>query len=150
RGLDFGPAFQQIDIAVRAERSIWARISSDARADAFLFHPAVQDACMHVMALGFSGQRGTAYLPFSINVLRFDKLPGGGQLWSRARVESSSDGPLQDFCATVDVFDVAGAPVLRAEGIQLARIESSPSPTREALENWCYGLDWQDADAKQV
>jgi acyl transferase domain-containing protein len=150
RGLNFGPAFQLIDAAVRSERSILARISPNAGAESFLFHPAFQDACMHAMALGFSGQRGAAYLPIGIDVLRLDGSPDGGRLWSCAEVESGRDGASQGLRATVDVFDDVGEQVLRAEGIQLARIEASVSATHEALENWCYEVEWRGVDAKPV
>jgi acyl transferase domain-containing protein len=150
RGLDFGPAFKQIDSAARSERSILARISPNASTEAFVFHPAVQDACMHAMALGFSAQRGAAYLPIGIDVLRLDGSPDGSRLWSRTEIESGPDGSLQSIRGTVDVFDEAGKQLLRAQGIQLARIESSLSPTREALEKWCYEVEWRHTDVKPV
>ena len=146
RGLDFGAAFRRIDAAARHDGTVLAKVSSDVRPEGYLFHPAVQDACMHLLPLGLPERQGAGLMPTGIDRLRLERSPGPGRLWSRTEITDVSDGVRSRIRGRVEVFDASGDAVFCAEGVELARLASGAATTREALESWCYDIEWRDVD----
>ncbi|MFI0990838.1 type I polyketide synthase, partial [Streptomyces exfoliatus] len=151
-GYDYGPAFQGLRAAWRADRDVYAEVSLPAELDAAAFglHPAVLDAALH--AVGLLREDSGTVLPFSWSgVTRYTE--GADAL----RVRLSARG--EDGVALL-VADAAGRPVLSAEAVtmrpftadavagsgadSLFRLEWQPVPAAAADVDVCLVADLAD------
>jgi acyl transferase domain-containing protein/acyl carrier protein len=151
KGLDMGPAFRRIDRASQATGSIIAKILNVDLEEArpFLIHPAVADACAHLMFLGLPAARHAGYLPVRIDRLRFHRSPQLGTLFSRTSVVACDEGGKHTFVGRADVFDGDGKAVFEMSGVELADLGAERATTPDALERWCYGIEWRPLASRE-
>jgi len=109
-GLDYGPAFQNVEAAWRRGGEIFAEVALDRQhaeqAAHFGVHPALLDAALHAGMLGDGGDlgEGQLLLPFSLQKVRLHRAQS-----TRLRVSIGSAGEQRTgLCA----LDEAGEPVL--------------------------------------
>lgn len=142
RGFNPGPSFRRIERVRRGSGVLLADVSGGGVGEeSFLFHPAVQDACMHLLLLGLPGPADVAHVPVAVQRLRMLQTAVRGDVRSRAAIE---DRPTDahTVLGRVSIHD-RGGPVLEARGIELAPLTVEQSSTREALERWCYEIEWR-------
>ncbi|WP_084960249.1 type I polyketide synthase [Thermoactinospora rubra] len=132
-GLAYGPAFRSLRAAWRRGEELFGevRLPDDVPAGRFALHPALLDACTHVLRA--VGDGGAGLVPFSWSEV--ESYAGGA---SAARVRFTPTGP-SSFAVTV--ADPAGRPVasigssvFRAPGHPLYRLAWRPIDGRAPAE----------------
>jgi acyl transferase domain-containing protein len=143
RGLDYGPEF-------RAVRRLWRRggtalgevsLTDAQDVDAWRLHPALLDACFHVLGAAVAGLgHDDTYVPVGIDRLQLYR-PAGGSVVCVAEVRAGAGGALQ---GDLVLSDETGAPVARLTGLTLRRA------SRQALlgagggaDEWLYHVRWE-------
>jgi myxalamid-type polyketide synthase MxaB len=141
-GLEFGPTFQGLMKCWRDERvaigevALPASLSGPQSETNVQFHPALLDACLHVISSFASGNRGPA-VPLSVARFVVYKKPGA-RLYSRAVLQGdvAESGA---FTADITIFDENGAPVAQMDGLA-CRPMTAGAPARESAQ---YDLAWR-------
>ncbi|MEN3357953.1 MAG: hypothetical protein V7637_1935 [Mycobacteriales bacterium] len=139
RGYRYGPAFQLVRAAWRRGDEVYAelRLPDAAAAAGFGLHPALLDAALHPLAdleLAAAGDSQDGLrVPFSWSGV---SLHSTGASTVRARLRPAGGGAV-----TVDLTDVAGAPVLSVDSLVLRAIRAdqlTAAPPTGPL----YHVDW--------
>ncbi|MYX96779.1 acyltransferase domain-containing protein, partial [Streptomyces sp. SID486] len=109
-GLGYGPLFQGLRAAWRAEDGLYAEVATDAAPDGFGLHPALSDAALHTVGLtDAAGEE--ALLPFAWSGVR---LYATGATGLRVRVRPAGEGTV-----SLTLADPTGAPVAAVESLTL-------------------------------
>jgi acyl transferase domain-containing protein len=143
-GLSYGPAFQAIRHMTRCDGEALARIELPAGVPAgdFEIHPALLDACLHVMgaAIPIEGSAGRRlFVPAESKgiVAPTERLPR--EVWSHVVVRSGTSESNALDC-TVTVLDGAGSVLLKVESLRARSVERSESqPVTASL---LYEIRW--------
>ncbi len=145
RGFCYGPAFQGVARAWRAQERVFVEVSLDetqvdAAAD-FCLHPALLDASGHPaldeLSAGLSSDK--LPLPFSWNGVRLHRAGA-----SSLRVEIAPVGE-GERTSRINAFDGTGALVFSAESMVMRPIEASKlSGTRRAGHSAMFALEWTE------
>jgi acyl transferase domain-containing protein/NADPH:quinone reductase-like Zn-dependent oxidoreductase/thioesterase domain-containing protein len=146
-GHGYGPAFRGLRAAWRRGGDVFAEVAlpGDAAADAgaFVLHPALLDAALHVMARtaaagteGRPGSRaGQIQIPFA---WRDVTLYAAGASVLRARLCQSASGEL-----SLTAADAAGAPVVSVGSLALRPVSPGQlEAARGGLRDAVYSVDW--------
>ena len=149
-GIDYGDAFRGLASLSIGERSAVGDVRlPEAAGDAAPFgcHPALLDACLHVLGpmLATRAGRGSTYLPVTIDRVRMLGAPGA-RVWSTATLRASGSSD-ETLVADLAIFDEAGAPVASIEGLHLKRAtaEALRRATRSRVADWLVDIAWQPA-----
>ncbi|WP_436764410.1 SDR family NAD(P)-dependent oxidoreductase, partial [Streptosporangium sp. V21-05] len=145
-GLSYGPAFQGLRAAWRAENAFFAEVElpDPQRADAGLFgvHPALLDAALHIAA--HHGLRdsppGQNRLPFAYSGVR---LHASGAAALRVRLTLHSEDELSLYAADASGAPVASVESLRARLISAKQLRAVRPAERDAL----FQVTWAETDA---
>jgi acyl transferase domain-containing protein/surfactin synthase thioesterase subunit/NADPH-dependent curcumin reductase CurA/NAD(P)-dependent dehydrogenase (short-subunit alcohol dehydrogenase family)/acyl carrier protein len=150
-GLQYGPTFRGIRELWYGPQECLARLElpeslAEASArDAYLFHPALLDACLHTLfgALNLNGEdsdrRGNVFLPISVERLRLYQRPGT-KLWSHARLHTRRS---QHFAADISVYDESGAIVAEVLGLRCQALETPAAVAEQRQRDWLLEYEWQ-------
>ena len=146
-GVHYDKQFQLIDSASEQDSTWVASVNATVTGgtDRYLFHPAVQDACMHLMLMAIPESHGTGFMPVEMEVVHIAHRVESPRLTSFARLEmeEGSDGH-PHYVGIVDVLDETGSRVLHARGVNIQRLTDRPAADLEyALSHWCYDIGWQ-------
>ena len=115
-GNQWGPDFQGLDEVWRRGGEAVARIRLAAglagRTGAYRFHPALSDACGHVLvsitSLPAVAGQGGAFVGGGVDEVRLHRWPSGNVLWAHARLrEPDADDP-HVVIGDVEVYDESG------------------------------------------
>jgi myxalamid-type polyketide synthase MxaE and MxaD len=150
RGNQWGTAFQGVAALWRGEREALSlvRVSESLLPEIghYQFHPAVSDACGHVLVatlpLDHSGGHGGAFVGGSIDEARLYRRPHGTSLWAYARLRPDEDERANVLVGDVQVFDEDGEIVSETMGARLWYLDEHE---QRAVDpgNWIYTLDWE-------
>ncbi|HEY7768947.1 SDR family NAD(P)-dependent oxidoreductase, partial [Longimicrobium sp.] len=146
RGLDYGPAFRAVRRlrrrggAALGEVSLPGGLAADA--EGWLLHPALLDACFHVLGAAVAGLgNDDTWVPVGVDRLRLYR-PAGRSVTCLAQVRPGPGG--EALQGDLVLSDEAGAPVAHLTGLTLRRA------SREALlgaggdaEKWLYHVRWE-------
>ncbi len=139
-GLQYGPLFQGVTRLWRTTDEALGQIelpeSLHADAEAYLFHPALLDACWHVALETLAPTDRTVYLPVSSAQIRYYGRPGP-QLWSYAR-RLSYDA--KNMAAQLSVSDAQGQIVIEFRRSSSRAIEAAQD---DRMDRWLYAEHWQ-------
>ncbi|QMU71590.1 type I polyketide synthase [Streptacidiphilus sp. P02-A3a] len=134
QGLEYGPSFQGLRAAWRAEGELFAEVALPESVDAsgFAVHPALLDAVLHLPAVAaLAGGAGPVRLPFSWNGVT---LHGVGGTALRARLT-----PVGDDAFAIAVTDAQGAPVATVRAL---RTRALPATGLRDVSQSLLALDW--------
>ena len=153
-GLEYGPPFRAVTRVWRSPGEALGRLDRpDGLGDtqAYRLHPALLDACLHVVAPAIGSLRDAADAPrgpvLPVSAERFvihgePTMP----LWAHASVRSevtAADGAVE---ADIHVYDDAGDPVAEIQGLRLQRLDLPRRGTEvEDPDRWMYGVEWEEA-----
>jgi acyl transferase domain-containing protein/acyl carrier protein/UDP-glucose 4-epimerase len=139
-GLGYGPLFQGLRAAWRAEDGLYAEVATDASPDGFGLHPALSDAALHTVGLT-DAAGDEALLPFAWSGVR---LYATGATGLRVRVRPTGEGTV-----SLTLADPTGAPVASVESLTLRplRTEALTEAARSARSGALYRVDWVPAPA---
>ncbi len=141
-GLDYGPMFQGIERVWQAERESLGSVRlPDALGReevAYLFHPALLDACLQVVIPAdgdFDQRNGGLYLPTAIEQVQLLCRPGR-RVWVHARLLEKTP---RRSVAEIDVYDEAGQLAVRIRGLHSRRVAGGRG---ESLDDLFYAYRW--------
>jgi len=160
-GLHFGPRFRGVQQMWRRDGEVLARVAwpdglAGDEAD-FHCHPALLDACFHVVGAALPGAAGTladAFLLMNVQRLRLF-APLGRAAWVHVQVAPECRLDLanrETFTATLNLLDDAGAPRATFEGMNFKR--ARPGALRPAprlprrVQEMLYEVAWRDAPGR--
>ena len=157
KGNEWGPSFQGIERLWRGDGEALSLVhvpeSLQEVFDSYQFHPAVADACGHVLTATISldkssHERGGAFVGGGIDEVRLHRRSRSKKLWAYARLRPTTDHRENILIGDVHVFDETGALVSEALGARLWYLEhDQQQPTiSENLDDWIYKLQWQVAE----
>ncbi|TDB87747.1 type I polyketide synthase, partial [Actinomadura sp. 7K534] len=136
-GYEYGPAFQGLRRAWRHGEDLLAEVALPDGADAARFgvHPALLDACLHVVGLSVLDRTEREVdLPFDWNGVSLF-LSGAGA----ARVRVSPSGPRT---VTVSVADETGRPVMSVESLTMRPVRAEHLRHGRDAGHHLYTLEW--------
>ncbi|WAS99596.1 type I polyketide synthase [Nannocystis poenicansa] len=141
-GFDYGPAFRGLVELHRGDGEALGRLrlppAVGSEAD-YRFHPALLDACMHVIAGAQGSGDASGWLPVAVGSLRVFARPSG-ELWCHARLTGTSGARrTADFV----VVDAQGAPIAEVRGLVARRVAGG----RREEDEWFLNTTWDAAPA---
>ncbi len=153
KGNEWGPEFQGIQqlwydtgealSIVQVPESLQKNLRS------YQFHPAVADACGHVLTATISMEKsndskGGAFVGGGIEEIRFYQKPQGTQLWCHARLRPEQGEAKNVLIGDVQVYDQTGSLISETIGARLWYLEGDQQRvSSQDLDNWFYDLEWQ-------
>jgi acyl transferase domain-containing protein/aryl carrier-like protein len=142
-GLDYGPMFQGIETIWQGERESLGSVrlpdALGCEQDAYLFHPALLDACLQVVIAAdgdFDQRNGGLYLPCAIEQVQLLRRPSR-RVWVHARLLEKT--PRQSV-AEIDVYDEAHQLAVRIRGLHSRRVAGGRG---ESINDLFYAYQWQ-------
>ncbi|MBL8348624.1 MAG: SDR family NAD(P)-dependent oxidoreductase [Rubrivivax sp.] len=160
-GLHFGPRFRGVQQMWRCDGEVLARVAwpdslTGHEAD-YHCHPALLDACLHVVGAALPGAAGTladAFLLMNVQRLRLFG-PLGRAAWVHVQVAPEYRLDLarrETFTATLNLLDDAGAPRAAFEGMSFKRARPGalrPAPRLpQRVQEMLYEVVWRDAPGR--
>ena len=151
QGLEYGATFRGVTELWSGEQAALGAIQLPAGAGdpgAFHLHPALLDACLHVLgpvlARPSDSDAGHTYLPVTVDRVRVLRTPGP-RVWSCATIRATTSGPQETVIADLSVFSDAGDIVATIEGLHLKRAtrEALRRAAQSAVSDWLYEVTWQ-------
>ncbi len=148
-GLAFGPVFQGLRRVWRGPREALGWVSlpeavSDTELRRYRVHPALLDACFHLLGAPLVDESET-FLLVGLDRLQFWGAPGR-ELWAYVRLQVDDAAAAEHFSADMQFLDPEGHLVGEARGLHLKRA------TRDALhravqtrqsDGWLYDVVWE-------
>jgi acyl transferase domain-containing protein len=149
-GLEFGAKFQGI-------KQLWRRdgealglielpIDLAAEAGEYHIHPALLDACFHVLGAPLpQGADLATFLLIGLDRFVLHRAPGA-HLWNHTVLRSAGDTIGETFAGDIQLFDDEGRLVAEAQGLHLKR--ATPEALRRVVrksqaDDWLYEVHWQ-------
>jgi acyl transferase domain-containing protein/acyl carrier protein len=142
-GNQWGPAFQGVQQAAVTDSEGWSTIEIPAaiagEVSQYRCHPAVADACGHVLGAITAGRAANgAFVGQSIGRVTLYRRPEGKRLSTYARVTPTSDPRV--LCGDVRVYDESGQVVSDLSGAELRYLDADAEGAPESL----YQVNWQE------
>ncbi|MDI3284217.1 type I polyketide synthase [Polyangium sp. 15x6] len=149
RGHRYGPAFRGLrrlfcDADGKRALGLIALPDAASGADAFVIHPALLDACIHVL---FAAEPADAHLPAGPLVpVKIDRVYGfraaSKLVWCEATVSARRGAPglVADLC----IWEESGALVGRVDGLHLEPLGRDATAQAEPWSKWLLGVAWRD------
>ncbi len=147
RGLHYGPSFQGIERVFSGEGEAIAQLrvpdSLALELADYKLHPAILDACFHVIFAILPPQEAnedrSAYLPVRLERFRFYARPSL-QLYCYARLVKRGSNYLNIDCSILDEDENLVAEI---RGFRLQAIDFTQGGKADAINNQLYELKWQ-------
>jgi acyl transferase domain-containing protein/acyl carrier protein len=146
-GLVYGPAFRGLVELRRGARQALGRIALPLAADAtrgYLLHPALLDACFHVIAAALPAGTALAGVPARCERIVVHR-PLGAAAWCHAVVRPpATTAGSEAITADLALFTEEGEPAVEIRGFELTPLgEPAPDATRK---DWLYEVTWRVAE----
>ncbi|MEV6979495.1 beta-ketoacyl synthase N-terminal-like domain-containing protein, partial [Kitasatospora sp. NPDC093806] len=142
-GLDYGPTFQGVTTAWRADDTVYAEVElpEPAHADAARFglHPALLDATLHTLSLGeflHGVEPGRPSLPFAWQGVR---LQASGATAVRVKVAPEGSGT---DSVRIDLADTDGTPVLSIAALRLRPVSVEQLAAAGRASDVVFTVEW--------
>ncbi len=141
RGLEYGPAFRGVERLQSGNGEAIGRVVAPgaiaSERERYHLHPALLDACLHVLASLIPDGAG-AFLPVGIDSLRVLERPEG-ELWSHATLTAFSPAAIR---GDVTLLDAQGRRIVELRGLHL-------KPLAQTRDDNYYRLDWAPAERQE-
>ncbi|KEO82566.1 type I polyketide synthase [Tumebacillus flagellatus] len=150
KGLEYGPTFRSIDQLYlgNGEALAHLRLHEKLHADAgrFLMHPALLDACGHLLLATDEVEAGSdlIYMPVGIREVRvygsFDQ-----EVWSHASLKHDEQGPQDRVVGQIRIFDGSGRVLAEMDDLEFQRIGTWKKRERhDTFDSWLYEVQWEE------
>ncbi len=117
----------------------------------YVFHPAVSDACGHVLTATISldksdADKGGAFVGGSVDETRVYVRPRGHQFWAYARLRPDAEQQSNILIGDVQVIDENGIVISETLGAHLWYLDKSAQRAlSESMDDWFYDIQWEPA-----
>ena len=153
KGNQWGPAFQGVERIWRRDGEAVSEVhvpsSLASTFDDYRFHPAISDACGHVLTAtipieGLDGNNTGAFVGGGIEEVRLYKHPQGSRLFAYARLRDEEGQSDKVLIGDVHVYDETGALVSESIGARLWYLDQEErARLLERPSDWMYELEWE-------
>ena len=153
-GLEYGTPFRAVTRVWRSPGEALGRLDLPddlGDTEGYRLHPALLDACLHVVAPAIGGSREAAdaalgpVLPVGVERFAIHGEPAM-PLWAHARLRREVTADDLSVEADVNVYDDAGEPVAEVRGLRLQRLDfGGAGEEAENPDRWMYALEWEEA-----
>lgn len=147
-GLGYGESFRGVEQLWLGAREALGRVclpdSVVSQAASYRIHPALLDACLHVLAGLFPEARAGegAYVPVGAERARVGEAPGRA-LWVHARLRPSEDAGDAALIGDLDLRQDDGRVVGEIRGLRVKRLDEGARADSD--EAWGHALEWRRA-----
>jgi acyl transferase domain-containing protein len=149
-GNQWGATFQGVTDLWQGEREALSLVRVPERLIAeigeYHFHPAVADACGHVLTatlpLELRDEHTGAFVGGSIDEARLYSRPQGTAFWCHARLRPDADERANVLVGDVQVFDKEGRLVSETIGARLWYLDEDERQSVDPAD-WLYTVDWE-------
>lgn len=145
-GLEFGESFRGLQHVWRRDGEALGRIELPdtlrAEFSGYRFHPALLDACFHILGAPLPGGRiENAYLLIGMEHFHQYRTPSA-TLWNHTTLVEHHG---ETFTGNIRLYDEAGSLVAEARGLQLKRAsrELLMRAVKPRFDDWFYNIVWQ-------
>ena len=155
KGNQWGAAFQGVQHVWRGDREALSLVQVPATLqpglERYVFHPAVSDACGHVLTATISpdrsdADRGGAFVGGSVDETRVYARPRGQQFWAYARLRPDTEQQSNILIGDVQVIDENGIVISETLGAHLWYLDKSAQRAlSESIDDWFYDIQWEPA-----
>ncbi len=143
-GVSYGPAFRGVQQLWRGAGEALGRIQlpADVSCAGYQVHPALLDACLHVLGATTAQQNDATFLPVHISALH-QLHPIGDRVFCYARLEAEAQADV--LTAHLFLLDEAGTLLLHIERLRLQRVNPQMLQRSAAApyQKWLYEVDWE-------
>lgn len=155
-GVGYGPSFQSLVQIWQGDSEALGeiRLSTEetAGSNKFQIHPALLDACFHLLGAAMpAGQHKTSektYVPVGMKKLELHQ-PGQSQVWAHVTFSSpitNEDGSMKEaLTSNIKLLSREGALVAELTGLQMKQINRASILQAQPIkvEDWLYEINWQ-------
>ena len=146
-GLELGPAFRGVRALWRGEDEALSRVELTEAGGAtagYLFHPALLDACLHVMVASFQDEgEDTPWVPVEVERMQLSRRPVG-PLYCYVKRSVTEEAHSNRRRADLFVANAAGESVAEFRGLLFQRLAAA---RRAEQDGWYLGVEWESAPA---
>jgi len=142
-GHDFGPAFRGVQSVWHEQGEVLGLVAPPPEAgirDGYLFHPAVLDACFHVIrgfkSISSEDSDAVLALPFAVGRVLFFRAPGEALL---SRATATIETPTE-IVADISILNDAGDVVALIQGLRCHRVQRMRK--QDAALSSLYQEEW--------
>ncbi|MFQ5794194.1 MAG: type I polyketide synthase [Candidatus Bipolaricaulia bacterium] len=150
----FGLSFQGVEQIWRQDGEAIGRLrlseTVKSEAGAYQIHPALLDACLHVLAATLPREdsqiaEGDTYLPVDLDSLRvYDRPRSDMGLWSHALLRPGVEANANTLEGDVFLLDDNGQLVLKILGLSFQRLDrDTQRAMRKDMSDWLYEIQWE-------
>jgi acyl transferase domain-containing protein/Zn-dependent alcohol dehydrogenase/NADP-dependent 3-hydroxy acid dehydrogenase YdfG/acyl carrier protein len=149
RGIEFGASFRGVTRVWRKGREVLASVVRPeplgADPDAYVFHPAVFDACLQVASAFLADAVGEPVIPLSAERVSVF-ASAGAEVFSHAVLKrETADGLTTD----VAIYSTRGELVATVEGFACRRL-STATTAQDAIKRWMHQVVWRAVERHAV
>jgi short-subunit dehydrogenase/aryl carrier-like protein len=157
-GLEYGAPFRAVTRVWRSQGEALGRLDLPegiGDTDGYRLHPALLDACLHVVAPAIGGRREAAeaalgpVLPVGVERFALHGEPTM-PLWAHARLRHEVTADTLSVEADVHVYDDAGEPVAEIRGLRLRRLDVRGTEEAADPDSWMYRVEWEEAAQPEI
>jgi acyl transferase domain-containing protein/NADPH:quinone reductase-like Zn-dependent oxidoreductase/short-subunit dehydrogenase/acyl carrier protein len=142
KGLDYGPAFRGLRAAWECGDEVFGEVTlPESRAGRFGMHPALLDACLHLIPNDWV-EDGQTMLPFSWSGV---SVHAAGASTLRVRVTSRGPGEV-----SLTATDPKGHPVISVRSLKLRRVSAGQLAAPLRASESLFRLAWEPMRAEQA
>ena len=147
-GLEFGTGFRGVTDVWRRDGEALGRVALPpallAESTRFGIHPALLDACFHVLGAPMMASTEHAHLLVGIDEFRLHARPGPW-VWNHTALRPGFEQPGGTCTGDIRLYDEHGTLIAEALGLHLryASREALMRATRRAANDWVYEVAWQ-------
>lgn len=144
-GLEFGESFRGLQLIWRRDGEAVGKVklpeglTADTRN--YLFHPALLDACFHMLAAPLPGDKEKSAI-LLVGIEHFCLYrPPTGLLWNHITLQ---EGAGETFTGQISLYDEAGNLVAEVQGLSLKRANRQQllRAVRPRFDDWFYHIEW--------
>jgi acyl transferase domain-containing protein len=151
-GLHYGPAFRGMREIHKGDNEALGDVSlpDSLRPDGYIIHPALLDACFHVLLAAAPGAAPTAsptlFLPVFIRRLTVHRA-AGTRGFAHARIMHFGARILE---GDLDIFDDEGNLIARIEGFRCQALDRNRAADSENPLQWIFEVRWENKPHPRV
>jgi myxalamid-type polyketide synthase MxaC len=156
KGNDWGAAFQGLDNLWLGDGETVGRVCVPSpladEASCYCLHPAVADACGHVLVSlmpivrGGEGTDG-AVVGHGVDEVRLYRRTHGGPLWVHAKLRPAAGEVSKIVTGDLAIYDGAGHLVCETKGARFQYLDDSPGVVSQHVpDDWYYVVRWRLQD----
>jgi acyl transferase domain-containing protein/acyl carrier protein len=156
KGNDWGPAFQGLDHLWLGDGETVGRVrmpsSLTHEASRYGLHPAVSDACAHVLVSLMpiertGGATDGAVVGHGVDEVRFHRGAIGGQLWVHAKLRPVAGEATKIVTGDLAIYDDAGRLMSETTGARFQYLDDKPDVASQHVpDDWYHAVRWRLQD----